>query len=70
MVHGIRNPIASLEIDVAFDIVVDCKRELLLSNPKNKHKFIGLLMEGLEEGQRAPLPGAQALCLSQTVADR
>ena len=43
MVHGIRNPIASLEIDVAFDNVVDCKRELLLSNPKNKHKFIGLL---------------------------
>ena len=50
MVHGIRNPIAPLEIDVAFDNVVDCKRELLLSNPKNKHKFIGLLMEGLEEG--------------------
>ena len=49
MVHGIRNPIVSLEIDVAFDNV-DCKRELLLSNPKNKHKFIGLLMEGLEEG--------------------
>ena len=50
MVHGIRNPIASLEIDVAFDNVVDCKQELLLSNPKNKHKFIGLLMKGLEEG--------------------
>ena len=50
MVHGIRNPIASLGIiDVAFDNVVDCKRELLLSNPKNKHNFIGLLMEGLEE---------------------
>ena len=41
MVHGIRNPIASLEIDVAFDNVVDCKRELLLSNPKNKHNCIG-----------------------------
>ena len=41
MVHGIRNPIASLEIVVAFDNMVDCK---------NKHKFIGLLMEGLEEG--------------------
>ena len=41
MVHGIRNPIASLEIEVAFDNVVDCKRELLLSNPKNKHKCIG-----------------------------
>ena len=49
MVHGIRNPIKSLEIDIAFDYVVDCKRELLLSNPKNKDKFIGLLMEGLEE---------------------
>ena len=49
MVHGIRNPIASIEIDVSFDNVVDCKRELLLSNP-NKHKFIGLLMKGLEEG--------------------
>ena len=49
-VHGIRNPIASLEVDVAFDNVVDCKQELLLSNPINKHKFIGLLMEGLEEG--------------------
>ena len=40
MVHGIRNPITSPEIVVAFDNVVDC-------NPKNKHKFIGLLMEGL-----------------------
>ena len=48
--HGIRNPIAFLEIDVAFDNVDDCKQELLLSNPKNKHKFIGLFVEGLEEG--------------------
>ena len=37
-------------MDVAFDNLVDCERELLLSNPKNKHKFIGLLMEGLEDG--------------------
>ena len=50
MASEIQYPITSLEIDVAFDNVVDCKRELLLSNPKNKHKFIGLLMEWLEEG--------------------
>ena len=45
MVHGIRNPIASLEIDVAFDNVVDCKCELLLSNPK-KQAQVHRLVDG------------------------
>ena len=45
MVHGTRNPIASLEIDVAFDNVVDCKRELLLSNPK-KQAQVHRLVDG------------------------
>ena len=49
MFHDIGNPVTSLEIDVTVDNVVDCKRELILSNAKNKHRFIGLLMTGLQQ---------------------
>ena len=50
MAHKHRNPAESLDIEFDEDTILDCKRELLLSNSKNKKRFINLLAKYLRNG--------------------
>ena len=50
MAHKHRNPVESLDIEFDEDTILDCKRELLLSNSKNKQRFINLLAKYLRNG--------------------
>ena len=47
MAHKHRNPVESLDIEFNEETILDCKRELLLSNPRNKQRFINLLAKYL-----------------------
>ena len=41
--HKRRNPLQGFKIDFTPDMITDCSKEIFLSNPENKQKFIDLL---------------------------
>ena len=45
--HKRRNPIQSMEMLCALDTALDCRKDLFLSNSKNKQAFVNLLAEKL-----------------------
>ena len=45
--HFSRYPVASLEVEITPNTIFDSKKEILLSNPKNKQRFVRLLAENL-----------------------
>ena len=48
-IHQKRYPITSMEILVSPDAQLQCGRDVFLSNPKNKHRFITMLGEELKK---------------------
>ena len=47
-IHLKRNPVQSMEMHFKVDQILPCKKSIFLSNPLNKHRFIGILKNHLQ----------------------